>query len=255
MLAIRWSDSLAFKEDPHGNLHLACNRSDLSTGLDNLVLRAAQLLREHSGCKRGAAIRLVKRIPMQAGLGGGSSDAAAALAGLNLLWDLGLEHTELERLGARLGSDVPFFFHSPAAWCTGRGDAVSPIQVGRPLHLVLVCPPFGCPTAAVYGMVIVPEEPRSAEELLKALARGDMEDLGRLLFNRLHEAADKVAPGLTDHARRLRQTQATGALLSGSGSTLFALARDRQEARRIARELAADPALAGCKVHAVRSCA
>jgi 4-diphosphocytidyl-2-C-methyl-D-erythritol kinase len=101
------------------------------------------------GCT-GAAIQLTKRIPWAAGLGGGSSDAAATLAGLNDLWKLGLRTPELAALGAELGSDVPFFFQTPAAWCTGRGEQVIAVPLGRPLDLVLVCPDAGLATAEVY---------------------------------------------------------------------------------------------------------
>ena len=113
MVAIRLMDTLIFKEEP--DLRLGCNRPDLSTGPDNLVLRAARLLAERTGCTKGAHIRLVKRIPMAAGLAGGSTDAAATLWGLNRLWKLGLSRDELAGMGAELGSDIPFFFHAPAA--------------------------------------------------------------------------------------------------------------------------------------------
>src|SRR5205807_9808037 len=122
MVAIRLMDTLVFKEEP--DLRLGCNRPDLSTGPDNLIMRAAKLLRERTGCTRGAHIHLVKRIPMAAGLAGGSTDAAAALWGLSRLWGLRMSTGELAKLGAELGSDVPFFFHTPAAWCTGRGEKV-----------------------------------------------------------------------------------------------------------------------------------
>lgn len=109
MAAVSLYDTLVFKEDPTGDILLRCNRPDLSTGSDNLIRRAAELLRQHTGCTRGARVRLVKRIPLAAGLAGGSTDAAATLAGLNRLWSLGLTNVELAALGARLGSDVPFF--------------------------------------------------------------------------------------------------------------------------------------------------
>src|SRR5205807_2677341 len=129
MVAIRLMDTLVFKEEP--DLRLGCNRPDLSTGPDNLVLRAARLLQKRTACTRGAHIRLVKRIPMAAGLAGGSTDAAATLWGLSRLWKLDLAREELMHLGAELGSDVPFFFGSSAAWCTGRGEIVTPVPLGR----------------------------------------------------------------------------------------------------------------------------
>src|SRR5438552_1098782 len=125
MAAVGLYDTLVFKEEPSGEVRLRSSNSDLSTGPENLVLRAVELVRQHTGSKRGVAIRLIKRIPLAAGLAGGSTDAAATLAGLNQLWRLGLETKDLAGLAAQLGSDVPFFFAAPAAWCTGRGEQVS----------------------------------------------------------------------------------------------------------------------------------
>ncbi|HYT90648.1 MAG TPA: 4-(cytidine 5'-diphospho)-2-C-methyl-D-erythritol kinase, partial [Gemmataceae bacterium] len=165
MIGVSLYDTLVFKEDSSGAISLRCHRPELSTGPDNLVMRAAERLRQHTGCPRGAHIRLVKRIPLAAGLAGGSTDAAAALAGLNRLWQLNLPDTELAELAARLGSDVPFFFATPAAWCTGRGEKVTPVALGKRLWFVLLCPPFGLATADVYRGLTVPERPTSADEM------------------------------------------------------------------------------------------
>src|SRR5438105_3037393 len=146
MVAVSLYDTLEFKEETSGEIGFRCDHPDLTTGPDNLVLRAVQLLRQRTGCPRGVHIRLAKRIPLASGLAGGSSDAAATLAGLNRLWRLGLKRGELAQLGAELGSDVAFFFATPAAWCTGRGEQVAPLRLGRPLWLVLVQPPFGLST-------------------------------------------------------------------------------------------------------------
>src|SRR5437868_13034664 len=109
MVAVNLRDTLVLRDDPSGQLSLRCDRAELSCGPDNLILKAAELLRETTGCQRGARIRLVKRIPVAAGLAGGSTDAAAALSGLNRLWDLGLPTERLVDLSAGLGSDVAFF--------------------------------------------------------------------------------------------------------------------------------------------------
>src|SRR5262245_37915390 len=131
MVAVSLHDTLEFKEESSPQVQLHCDHPDLSTGSENLICRAAELLRRRAGCECGARIRLWKRIPMAAGLAGGSTDAAATLHGLNALWRLGLSGTELAALGAELGSDVPFFFATPAAWCTGRGEQVTPLKLGR----------------------------------------------------------------------------------------------------------------------------
>src|SRR5438477_7604267 len=146
MVAVSLFDTLEIKEDPSATITLdlvppaeapgAEDRPALTPGPDNLVWRAADLLRRHAGHPRGARLRLRKRIPLAAGLAGGSSDAAATLLGLNRLWRLGLTDAELARLGAELGSDVAFFLHGPAAWCTGRGEVITPLRAGRELWLV-----------------------------------------------------------------------------------------------------------------------
>src|SRR5262249_20291622 len=125
---------------------------------DNLVVRAARLLQARLGVRRGVSMSLAKHIPMQAGLAGGSSDAAAALLGLNALWRLGLSTAELTALGAELGSDVSFFFHGPAAWCTGRGEVVEPMKLGGPIDFVVVMPKAGLSTAAVFRNLRLTEE-------------------------------------------------------------------------------------------------
>jgi 4-diphosphocytidyl-2-C-methyl-D-erythritol kinase len=237
MVAVSLCDTLVFQDDSSGQMQLQCNWEEVPKGPENLVLRAAELLRTTTGCRHGAKIRLVKRIPLAAGLAGGSTDAAATLAGLNRLWDLQLPDERLAELGAKVGSDVAFFFQTPAAWCTGRGEIVTPAPLGKKLWLTLACPPFGLATAEVYGKLEVPPVPTSGDGIRKALAAGDVEEVGRLLHNRLQEAAMKVRPEVADYQRRLEELRPAGARMSGSGSTLFALGRNRQDAVRIAHEL------------------
>src|SRR5262249_22987411 len=128
LVSITLFDTLEFKEEASGKILLQCDHPELGTGPENLICKAAELLRKHCKVASGARIRLKKRIPLAAGLAGGSSDAAATLAGLNELWQLGLSTTELAELGAKIGSDVAFFFAGGAAWCTGRGEIVTPVK-------------------------------------------------------------------------------------------------------------------------------
>jgi 4-diphosphocytidyl-2-C-methyl-D-erythritol kinase len=238
MLAIDLADELDFAPDASGNLSLTCDDPALTVGPDNLVLKAAEKLRIETGCAIGARVHLRKRIPWAAGLGGGSSDAAAALEGLNELWRLGLSRAALARIGSEIGSDVPFFLDGPAAWCTGRGEVVTPVPVGRPLDLVLVKPPEGLSTAEVYKRLSVPAAPVDGKAARDALASGDVEGLGRALFNRLQEPAFVLSPAVADAFRRVQAAGAAGGLMSGSGSALFALCRSPSEARRVHDDLA-----------------
>jgi 4-diphosphocytidyl-2-C-methyl-D-erythritol kinase len=232
LVAVSLFDALSFA--PDGSIRLSCTDPNLGTGPENLVVRAAEVLRRHAGIRAGAAIALTKRIPVAAGLGGGSSDAAATLVGLNRLWKLRLGRDELIRLAAELGSDVPFFLRRPAAWCTGRGEVVTPWAIGRRLHLVLACPPFGMKTPDVYRRVSVPKRPVGSAAVMEAVAAGDVEDVARHLHNRLQGPALALRPELNEWLDRLAATRPLGRLVSGSGSTVFALARDVADARRIA---------------------
>jgi 4-diphosphocytidyl-2-C-methyl-D-erythritol kinase len=260
MAAVSLYDTLEFKEEATGQVRLTSDQPDLSIGPENLVCRAADSLKRHTSSTRGAAIRLSKRIPMAAGLAGGSTDAAATLAGLNQLWQLGLPASELAALGAEIGSDVPFFFSTPAAWCTGRGEKTTPWPLGRPLHLVLVCPGMGLSTADVYRGVTIPERPESGEEIRQAAADGNVEEIGKRLHNRLQPVAEQLCPQITNWRRRLAQLGAVGQLMSGSGTSLFALCRDHAEALRLARPLRAEEEAptgqltGGARVFVVQSC-
>lgn len=233
MIAVNWYDTLEMRSDLSGELSLTCNRSDLSVGKDNLVLRAAELLRSHTGYPGGARIQLTKRIPMAAGLAGGSSDAAATLMGLNRLWELGLSRQELIELSSRIGSDIAFFFATPAAWATGRGEIVTPIPVTRMYDLVLICPSSGLSTASVYGQVRVPVTPNSGDAVKTALANGNIEELGQALFNRLQEPAMEINAFVRTVYERLGSMGVVGRLMSGSGSALLVLCRDAAEAKRV----------------------
>jgi 4-diphosphocytidyl-2-C-methyl-D-erythritol kinase len=259
MVTVSLHDTLEFKEEATGEIRLSSDHPHLSTGPDNLIWRAAELLRQRTGTRRGVRMELTKRIPMAAGLAGGSSDAAAALAGLNQLWRLGLKDSELAALGAELGSDVAFFFAAPAAWCTGRGERVTPLTLGGPLWFVLACPAVGLSTAAVYRGVSVPEQPRSGHEVCDAVARGEPGAIGEQLHNRLQPVAEQLCPTVAAIQARLAQLGAAGSMMSGSGTSLFALCRDHDEALRVARGLQTDsdetsPWREGMKQFIVRSC-
>lgn len=243
MVAVNLFDTLEFR--PADRLSLDCTDPALPTGPDNLVLKAAAALARRTGHAAEAAIHLAKCIPQRAGLGGGSSDAAAALLGLNELWGLGLTNDKLSAVAAEVGSDVAFFLHAPAAWCTGRGEVVTPVPLGRRLHLVLVCPVDGLSTAVVFGALRVPDRPRHGTAIRSAVEAGDVAAVGHLLFNRLQGPAEALCPPIKAIYDRLAAHQPAGCLMSGSGSTLFALCDGRADAVRLAEvlreELPGDP--------------
>src|SRR5687768_17275273 len=152
MAPISLSDRLTIEAGPSdGVIEFSCDDPSLPAGDDNLVVRAVKLFREATKSATGVNIVLEKKIPHGAGLGGGSSDAASTLLGLNELFAAGLRDDDLMKLAARLGSDVPFFVVRSPALCRGRGEMVAPTSLSAPLRLLLLKPDFGVPTAWAYG--------------------------------------------------------------------------------------------------------
>jgi 4-diphosphocytidyl-2-C-methyl-D-erythritol kinase len=241
MVAVDLVDTLTFVDDPSGRITLRCDDPSLPTGPENLVVRAAERLKVATGCRQGAAIDLKKAIPAQAGLAGGSSDAAATLVALDRLWNLQTSPVRLDALAGEIGSDVAFFRHAPAAVCRGRGEQVTAVTLPGAFHFVLLCPPFGQQTADVYRHLSPPqpERPMPVGPVLEALTGGDTVALGRSLFNRLQPVAETLNPAL----RRLGEALANlgssldGHLMSGSGSAYFGLCRNLDAARRAARAI------------------
>lgn len=208
---------------------------------DNLVYRAARLLKERAGVADGARISLAKRIPVGGGLGGGSSNAAGTLVALNELWGLDLDKDELVQLGLEVGSDVPFCLAGgTTSLVTGRGESLSPLPIAEsPFWFVLGISDRPLLTKDVYDEFDRdPSADRaSTAAITMALGAGDALELGALLFNALEVPAFRLRPDLIDGKRVLLDAGALGASLSGSGPTLFGVARDEAHARSIAAEV------------------
>ena len=189
---------------------------------DNLVMRALRLLEQKVGRELPVAIRLHKNIPAGGGLGGGSSDAAALLYGLNESHLLGIELRQLQEWGGQLGADVAFCVRGGCARGLGKGDRLTPLPAPAPLEIVLACPDFGCPTPAIYRQWDVDQprqRPGASQELAGRLARGEAWD--DLLSNDLQPAAEAYRGELVGVARALREAGCLSTLLSGSGSTVL----------------------------------
>ena len=210
---------------------------DLPLGADNLVVRAVELLAQRSGVPISADISLVKRIPSAAGLGGGSSDAASALLAANEWCGLRWSRSQLVDVAAELGSDVPFFLSGGTALCRGRGEQVEPQFGGAPLHFVVVRPPLGLETGQVYAECSPPLEPVSPQPLLSALQVGDPVKVGGRMMNRLEEPAVKLMPTIRELGVHMDQLNFPGHQLTGSGSSYFAICRNKAQARRAVRHL------------------
>ncbi len=244
MCPIGLFDTILFSPSASGQVRLVCENGgragadDLPADGRNLVVRAIELLRERTGCGQGAEVRLIKRIPTQAGLGGGSSDAAAALAVASHAWGLGLAPAVLRQWAAELGSDVPFFLGRGAAVCRGRGEIIEAVPGGG-LSFVVVRPDEGLSTAEVYRHCRPSGQPQSIGPALAALARGDAFALGRALFNRLEWAAASLSPWIERLRRALARLDLCGYQMSGSGTAFFGVCRHARHARTAAMRLTA----------------
>lgn len=227
------------------------NHPELSPGRDNLIYQAADLIKKKYGIKKGVRIILEKRIPIGGGLGGGSSNAAAVLLGLNRLWNLNLSQEELSLLGARLGSDVPFFIYGQTALVKGRGEIVLPLRVRGNFHYLLLKPPISIPTKNIYKnlkLSLTRQAINGIMPIVNKLLQKQIsyKEIQQLMYNRLenvamklypvlrgtHQAFQKIStpPGWTTPVVRAGQ----GILLSGSGSTIFKLCGCRKEAEALA---------------------
>lgn len=242
-------ESLIQKVSLYDTLSLKPSRSlTLSSGMDvpvekNLVYRAAVLLQNASGFRGGAEIILEKRIPSEAGLGGGSSDAAATLSGLNALWSLGLSQEELCSIAAGIGSDVPFFLKGPLSFVEGRGEKVSPCCPLRSQALLIVKPPVSVPTHRAYSTLDSYREKMSSAQLTKERTKADNNELliraveNALISNDLEFRNDLEEVVCTDYPvirsvqEQLYRSGAVLSLMSGSGSAVFGVFSSSEHAR------------------------
>ncbi len=228
------ADTITFEQSM--SLVLTSSRPELVND-DNLILRAAHSLKEHTGCDKGARIHLEKAVPIAGGLGSGSSDGAAALLALNRLWGLGLTPEALEGLAADLGSDVAFFLRGGTAVARGRGEIVSPLPPVTELWIVLVEPdvsPIDRKTARLYSRLNPSHftDGRKSQELITRLEHREAIDEA-ILFNVFEHVAFDAFPGLKDCRERFAEAGAGRVHLAGAGPTLFALAANEAEGQAL----------------------
>jgi 4-diphosphocytidyl-2-C-methyl-D-erythritol kinase len=216
------------------SIQFSCDDPSLSNGEENLVVRAARLFQKATKIEGGVEIALEKKIPHGAGLGGGSSDAATTLLGLNKLFETRLDQKGLIELAAQVGSDVPFFILGSPAMCRGRGEIVEPSRLPARFNLLLVKPDFGVPTPWAYqrwkDSMELPEVNYAAQDFSGARFVNDLE---RPVFEKF------VVLGYLKTWLRL-QPEVGAALLSGSGSTVFAVIRDDADRNQVAARIRAE---------------
>jgi len=254
-------DRLRFRSVSQG-INLIARGEPVSAGSDNLIYRAAERLMRSDDRKGGVVIELDKEIPLGAGLGGGSSDAAATLLGLRRLWRLRISHSHLQEMALELGSDVPFFMNGPTAFVQGRGEEIVPCRLAQPWWLVIVNPGFQVSTSWAYQR-LAEERKESKTGLTNFPERAKMTSLnsvpnirpiggrkGRRLVvkevvghleNSLESITGGHYPIILDIKEQLLATGAQGALMSGSGPTVFGLFSNRGLAKVAADRLQDHP--------------
>ncbi len=248
MQTVQLEDELAFSlSDHHSTIVLQCDQPSLKGDHSNLVYRAAAAVLEASGRTVGLDIVLAKRIPMGAGLGGGSSDAAATIVGLNRLLNLGWPTEKMAHVGQTLGSDVPFFFFAPSAIVEGRGEKVAPVRIKGNRWVVLVNPGFPIETKWAYQQL---SASRSGVQPLSDVHVGlgkapelPWEAVLQAAENDFEVPAFKAYPALYDIRQRLIAAGAEVALLSGSGATVFGVFRSEPQARHARLSFLSEPHL------------
>ena len=231
------SDEIEIEEASRG-IEVVCDTPGIPQGQENLAFAAAKMTLKVAHSTRGVRIEIDKKIPSGGGLGGGSSNAAATIKGLNSLFDLGLDEEKMYEIAKTLGSDVPFFIRGGAALATGRGDRLKHVDVKRKLNLVVVFPGFPISTGWAYekGNSGLTPPDFDIKILVSALERGDISSLCKRLYNSFEEVVFGHYPDLLDVKKRMLQLGALGALLSGSGSCVFCIVEERDSARAIASE-------------------
>jgi 4-diphosphocytidyl-2-C-methyl-D-erythritol kinase len=211
-MLIDWCDTLHFEPRPHGKI----SREDLTTALpeDDLVMKAARALQFATGSALGAHISIAKSIPAQAGMGGGSSDAATTLLALNKLWNLSLTKQQLAHIGLKLGADVPFFIHGSNAWVEGVGEQITPIDVPK-AHFLVVKPASGLSTQAIFN------DPSLKRDSANAIISGFAAYPFSFGQNDLQAVAQKLCPDVSTALNWLKN-QGLQPRMTGSGSAVFA---------------------------------
>lgn len=228
-------DDIAIRLTKSGEINVACDGLALAPGEDNIAVRAARLLLAEAQVDVGIEIQIDKRIPIAAGLGGGSSNAATVLLALNDMLALHMENERLQRLGAQLGADVPFFVFQRPAWATGTGTELTPLPPLPEVSYLLVNPGIAVSTAEVYRSLQLTKGGELAN--LPRFSVVTREELCAALHNDLERVTLVRHPVLQQIKQRLLQLGARGALMSGSGATLFGVFDTLNQAQRAASVL------------------
>lgn len=237
MQTVNLYDTIYIRKTKVPGIRLKANYSWLPTNEKNIAYRAAQLFFEESGIDGGIAIEITKRIPVAAGLAGGSTDAAATLVGLNKLYETHYSREKLMEMGLKLGADVPFCIARGTMLAEGIGEELTPLTPMPQTYVVLVKPPISVSTAVVYKNLNINQIKKHPETkvVIEALAEGNVQKIADHMSNVLEEVTIGMHSEIEDIKKDFMKHGAMGTMMSGSGSTVFGLFETREAAIRAAK--------------------
>lgn len=234
MTTIDLSDRLSFEKRNDSRIVLKVDETFIPSDDRNLAYRAALLMKETYQIKQGVTITLEKNIPVAAGLAGGSSDAAATMRGMNRLFELNRSLDELSELSAAIGSDVPFCVYGTTALCKGRGEILEILPKTPSAWVIVAKPQAGLSTPEIYGGLDLSQPfPVHTEQCLKAIEENDYDALCKSLSNRLEPVSMQLQPEIAKIKTNMLNNGADGALMSGSGPTVYGFAQRERQAHHI----------------------
>ena len=234
MSTIDLNDRLSFELRQDRRIVVEVEQNYVPTDSKNLAYRAAKLMTDTYHLKQGVTITLDKDIPVSAGLGGGSSDAAATLRGINRLFDLGCSMEELRQLAIQIGTDVPFCVQGHTAFCTGKGEHIQPLNKPPSAWVIVAKPDLGISSPDIFRTLNLEEKHEVyTQSCLQALEIGDYERLCRSLSNRLEPISGEKHHEILKIKGNMLRSGADGAVMSGSGPTVYALAQKERQAKKV----------------------
>lgn len=239
-------DLLTFTRLREPGIRLQVDVQELSAAEDNLVYRAAQLILQEYGIKEGVEITLEKHIPIAAGMAGGSSDAAAVFHGLNSLFDLSMTQRQMQKLGVRLGADIPYCIMGGTALSEGIGEMLTALPAPPACHVVVAKPDISVSTKFVYENLRVDslEHHPDIDGMQQAIKAGNLKGITRRMENVLETVTEGQYPVISRIKERMLRSGAENALMSGSGPTVFGIFEEREDALKAASDIK-EAALAG----------
>ena len=240
MQSINLADQVIIAEEKEG-IKIKCNHPEVPVDATSLAYRSAEKIINRYGVKKGVKIEIEKKIPLASGLAGGSANSATILIGMNKLFSLNLNNKDLRGIGEELGMDVPFFIQNGTALAYQRGEKLTPLSsINPPLWMIILNPGFNISTNWAYNNLdldSIKREKNNTKAMLKALKEGKSQEIAKNLFNSFESLIIKKYPEVGRIKNRLIEEGVLGALMSGSGPTVFGITQNKEEALKIYEKL------------------